>query len=81
VCRRPAAEKECVNFIRPAEPRQLALQCVQVRPDQIIPPGYQREVAIPAAVAAEGDVDIRCAGRDKSGRDGGMERRRDRETE
>ena len=39
----------------------FALKRREITLDQIIPPGDEREIAIPAAMPAEGDVDVRRA--------------------
>jgi len=61
VRRRSAAEEDRIDFMRLSELRQLALQRFQVGIDQVVAAGNEREVAIAAAMAAEGDVDVRCA--------------------
>jgi hypothetical protein len=57
-----AAEKQCIDFMWLAELLQFTLERFQVCIDQVVSTRDQREVAIAAAMAAEGDVDIRCAG-------------------
>ena len=60
---RPAAEEQRVHFPRLAQPTQFALQRIEIRLDQIIPAGHQREIAIPAAMPAKRHVDVGGSGR------------------
>ena len=63
VRRSAAAEKERIDFVRFAERAKLALKCFQIGSDQVVPARDEREVAVAAAMAAEGDVDVSRAGR------------------
>ena len=60
--RMPSPEYESVrgpaDFVRHLKPGQLFGESLQVRGDEIVPPRHEREVAVAAVMAAEGDVDV-----------------------
>src|SRR5690606_29519764 len=64
--RRPPAEEHRVDLDRRLDPPQLDRQRLEIRPDEIITPCDEREVAIPAAMPAEGNVNVDGAVRHSS---------------
>src|SRR5262249_20137645 len=57
-----ATDENGIHPPGPAHPGQLTAQRPQVKVDQVVLPGGDREIAIPAVLGTERDVDVRGSG-------------------
>src|SRR5207342_3793894 len=61
VGRRAAAEEDRLHPASVVLLVELPQECVDVRPVQVVAPGRRDEVAVAAAVGAEGEMDVEVA--------------------